>query len=470
MFPVVVPGLADADASTLNDLLQQLDDKRRGNALKASYYDARYALRDLNIAIPPKFRNFEAVLGWPAKAVDVLSRRCNLEGFVIPGMGSDDLGISELWLSNNMDVESTMAHDSAMIHSCAFICTILGDTAAGEPPVLMMVKNAFDATGIWDPRRRALKSALSVIEWDSSGSSPLLMVMYLADRVIVLQRDDAGLPWQFEERRHQLGRVPVEPLVYRPRLGVPFGTSRISRPVMSLTDSALRTVVRSEIGAEFYTAPQRWALNLPAEAFDDGGWSAILGRVLAVEPPMVDEGVDPAFKPEVGQFPQMSMQPHTDQLRQWAMLFASETSLPVSSLGIVQDNPASAEAIYAAKEELVIEAENAGRVFGSGWVRAMRNALMLRDGLSDVPEDWLKLQAVWRDPSTPSKASAADAMAKTVATLPWLADSDVILEKWGFSRVDIDRLRADQRRSTVAGLLESLRTQQPPVSDAGIGG
>lgn len=462
---LLVPGLSDDDQFALGELLNQLDARTPRNALRAAYYDAKYALRDLNIAIPPKFRNFEAVLGWPAKSVDVLSRRCNLDGFVIPGGDGDELGVGELWDANNMDIEATQAHDSAMIHSCAFICTVLGDTSAGEPPVLMMVKSAFDATGMWDPRRRALRSALSIIERSDVGE-PLYMVMYLPDRVVVMQRDGFGLPWQVEERRHSLGRVPVEPLVFRPRLGRPFGSSRISRPVMSLTDSALRTVVRSEIGAEFYTAPQRWALNLPTEAFEGGGWSAILGRVLAVEPPSLDDGVDPSFKPEVGQFPQMTMQPHSDQLRMWASLFASETSLPVSSLGVVQDQPASAEAIYAAKEELVVEAENADRVFGVGWVRAVRNALMLRDGLSELPPEWLRLRAVWRDPSTPSLASAVDAAAKAVAVLPQLADSDVLLEKMGYSRTDIDRIRADQRRSAVTGFLQSMR----PVNGADFGG
>jgi hypothetical protein len=254
---------------------------------------------------------------------------------------------------------------------------------------------------------------------------------------------------------------------------------------MSITDSALRTVVRSEIGAEFYTAPQRWALNVPAAAFEDGGWSAVLGRMIALEPPLMDDELDPNFKPELGQFPQASMQPHTEQLRQWATLFAGETNIPVSSLGIVQDNPSSAEAIYAAKEDLVVEAEHADRVFGRGWVGAMRNAVMLRDNLSDEPDDLKKLQAVWRDPSTPSKAAAADAMAKAVAVIPSLADSDVALEKMGFSRTDIDRIRADQRRSSVTQLLQRLpaapaagqsaddaavNPQTEPVSNVGIGG
>lgn len=459
---ITVPALDEYDQFALNELVTQLDHKTNRNRLRVTYYEAKYVLRDLNIAVPPRFRNFDSVLGWPAKAVDVLSKRCNIDGFVVPGQpnAADELGINEVWGDNRMVVEASMAHSSAMIHSCSFVCTILGDTDAGEPPVLMLVKSALDATGMWDERLRGLRSALSIVDRDTNGE-PTYMVMYFPDRVVLMQRDIGyGTNWQVEQREHNLGRVPVEPLIYNPTPTRPFGCSRISRPVMSLTDSALRTVVRAEISAEFYTAPQRYALNLPAEAFQDGGWSAVLGRILAVEPPGIDDDSDPAFQPQVGQFPQMTMQPHTEQLRMWATAFSGETSIPVSSLGIVQDNPSSAEAIYAAKEELVIEAECANRVFGLGWVRSMQNALMLRDGLTEMPAEWRNMAAVWRDPSTPSKASAADAMAKTVAVLPWVAESDVVLEKMGWDRTDIERAKADRRRSTVGQAVNALRTRQ----------
>jgi hypothetical protein len=362
-----------------------------------------------------------------------------------------------LWDDNNMDIEAPQAHDSALIHSCAFLTTIKGDVSSGEPEVLMMARDAFNATGLWNPRKRGFTAGLSVIEREVPGGSPMYLVMYLPDRVLIMSRDVVGGRWSIDRRPNPLGRVPMEPLTYRPHLNRPFGRSRITRSVMYLTDAAVRTVVRSEIGAEFFTTPQRYGLNIPEEAFSSGGWQALMGRFLNVEPPAADEDLDPAFKPELGQFPQMTMQPHSEQLRQWATQFAGETSIPVSSLGIVQDNPSSAEALYASKEELVMEAEAADRGFGVGWVRAMRNALMIRDNLSEVPDEFRKLRAKWRDPATPSQASAADAMAKQIAVLPWMADSEVALERLGYDQTEIERLRADRRRSTVNGVLDQLR-------------
>lgn len=463
MSSLPIPGLSFSDQAILDKLTHQLETKLPRNKTRSDYYDQRNLFKDLGISTPPKFRNFEAVLGWPAKAVDSMSRRCKLDGFTLPGMTSDDLGIDDIWDDNSMNIEAPQAHDSALIHSCAFITTIKGDTQAGEPEVLMMVRDAFNATGLWNPRKRGFSAGLSVIERDAVDGVPTYIVLYLPDRVLICQRSQVGGRWTIAGRPNPLGRVPMEPLVYKPRLGRPFGRSRISRAVMYLTDSAIRTVVRSEIGAEFYTAPQRYGLNIPQEAFESSsGWKAIQGRFLNLPPPHPEDDVNPAFTPTLGQFPQISMQPHTDQMRQWAMLFAGETNLPVNSLGIIQDNPASAEALYAAKEELIIEIEAATNGFSSGWERAMRNAIMIRDDLSELPPELRKLRSNWRDPSTPSRASLADAVTKEVATFPWMVDSEVTLERAGYTRSQIQRLMADKRRAQANNLMAALRTPAPP--------
>lgn len=60
--------------------------------------------------------------------------------------------------------------------------------------------------------------------------------------------------------------------------------------------------------------------------------------------------------PQFGQLTQGSMQPHIDYMRSLAVRFSGETNVSLSELGVVSDNPSSAEAIYAAKEALVAAA------------------------------------------------------------------------------------------------------------------
>ncbi|MGI5493829.1 phage portal protein [Microtetraspora malaysiensis] len=453
LFDAGVPGLAAGDQELLTKLWRQLAAKWPRHQIRQRYYDRKYVLKDLGIAIPPSLRNLDTVLGWPAKAVDVLARRLNLDGFVIPGGSSTDLGIDAICAENNLDLEAPQANTSALLHACAFMAVTLGDTAAGEPKVLMTTQSAEHATGLWDARRRRLRAALVIVDVDDACRVAEL-VLALPDRILTIKRD--GDRWDVREVNHKLGRVPVEPLVYQPRIGRPFGSSRLTRSVLSLADSALRTVVRSEVTAEFFSAPQRYAMGADEEAFQDaqgrpkGQWESIIGRVWAIER---DENGD---IPTVGQFPQISMQPHVEQLRMWAQLYAAETSLPVSSLGIVQDNPSSAEAIHAQMAELIIEAEYAATTLGAGYRRAMLTALQLRDNLPSLPADLLALRAQWKDPATPSKAAAADAVTKQVSSGILPPMSEVTYEQLGYDQTTIARLMEDNRRAAAQQRLTAL--------------
>lgn len=469
---VAIPQLDHSDAALLDELMNKWAQKRHRNLLRSVYYDGKNVLRDLGISIPPQLKTMEAVLGWPAKAVGVLAARCNFDGFVVPGQDQDPFDLAGMFVDNDMDVELPQALTSSLIHATSFLTITPGDTSAGEPEVLLLTRSAKFGTGIWDRRRRSMRAALSIVDIDGENGMPTELVMYQPDKVSTFRRTAPG-KWSVDVQANRTGRVWVEPLVYRPELDRPFGHSRISRAVMSLTDSAIRTVVRSEVAAEFFNTPQRYLLGAEEGAFssDADRWKAIMGRFLAITR---DEDGE---VPQVGQFAQQSMQPHMEQLRGWASLFAGETGVPVSSLGIVQDNPSSAEAIYAAKEDLVIEANSANRVWGAALRRAATTGVMLRDNLSEPPEAMRQVQAKWRNPATPSVVSASDALVKQVSAIPWLAESDVALETLGYDQPTIARLRADKRRAegraTAAALVATARAPQaaagPPEAavDAG---
>ena len=63
-------------------------------------------------------------------------------------------------------------------------------------------------------------------------------------------------------------------------------------------------------------------------------------------------------KPVIKQFQQATMQPHNDMLRTVAMAYCGETGLPPSAVGIIHDNPTSAEAIRAAEHDLLIDVQH----------------------------------------------------------------------------------------------------------------
>jgi len=454
---VRVPGLGATHQDVLTGLISVIQRKAHRNRLKQRYYDHKNVLRDLGISIPPHLRSVEVAVGWPAKAVDAMSRRTVLDSFTLTSGGDpDDLGLGYVWSTNRMNALLPQTHTSALIHSTAFGFVTAGDMAAGEPEVLITTRSAEWASGVWSPRLRSLTSALSIISTDETGS-PDHMVLYLPNLAIVMRRE--GNRWDIRQSVHDLGMDNVEALPYRPALDRPFGRSRISRPVMSLTDSVVRSLLRTEVGAEFYNAPQRYALGAEEGAFvaPDGtprtGWQIILGQLLALSR---DEDGN---LPTVGQFAQQSMEPNISEIRMLAQMFASETNLPLRSLAIVGDNPESADAITEANKELELDIRHwEDSSLGPAWERLVTSALRMIDDSPAARAQYAGLRAHWRNPTTVSLTASGDWLVKVGSAVPGLAETSVGLEMAGLTGEQIDRYQSERTQVQSRQRLDALLT------------
>jgi hypothetical protein len=230
---------------------------------------------------------------------------------------------------------------------------------------------------------------------------------------------------------------------------------------MSLTDSAVRTLLRTEVSAEFFSSPQRYALGADETSFVDASgnpipaWQAIMGRILAIGR---DENGE---VPEVGTFPQQSFTPHIEQMRELASLFAAETDMMPDSLGVIQDNPSSAEAIDQRKEELRLTAESCITTFSSAWERVARTGLLMLDSSPAAVAEAAKLRANFRNPATPSMASSADATTKLVASGVLSPSSEVTYDGLGFTESQREVLRSEARRERSSEMLSKLIAPAP---------
>lgn len=443
-----LPDVTEDEQATLNKLLAQLDAKRERNRLRAAYYDMRHAVRLVGSVIPPQYWKLGIVLGWSGKAVDILARRCNLDGFVWPDGDLGSLGFTDAWEANNLGSEVSQGTISSLIHSTAFVINTRGD--AGEPDALIHFKDALNATGTWNARSRRLDDLLSITSRNDEGD-PTGLALYLDGLTIVAEKDSSG--WQAERQPHDYG-MPAEPLVYKPRVGRPFGSSRISRAVMSLQDQASRTVIRLEAHSDIYAIPDLWMFGADESIFKnaDGSqkasWQVVMGRIKGI-PDDPDQTDATLARADVKRFDAASPKPHLDALKQQAMLFSGETSIPLTSLGVSDmSNPTSADSYIASREDLIAEAEGATDDWRPALRRAMIRALAMQNGIAAnaIPASWSTIDTKWRSPIYLSRAQQADAGMKIMTADPSIAGTEVGYELLGLDEQQIRRVVAEKRR------------------------
>lgn len=467
--PVRVPGLDDGEYRLVNRLLEQLRAKAVRNSLRSSYYDGRRAIRQVGSVIPPQYFKLGIVLGWSAKAVDVLARRCNLDGFVWPDGDLGSLGYRQVVDDNFLLSEFSAAAVSSLTHGVVFAINTEG--SADEPKSLVHFKDALNATGDWNGRTRRLDNLLSVTGRDGDGN-PTGLALYLNGETISSEKD--GGRWAPAQRSFHDWGVPVEAVPYQPSVTRPLGRSRISRAVMSLHDEALRTVIRMEGHMDVYSYPEMWMLGADMSIFrnTDGSqkpvWQVMLGRIKGV--PDDDDAPESLARADVKQFPATTPQPHLDALKQQAQLFSGETSIPLTSLGVSDmSNPTSADSYIASREDLIAEAEGATDDWSPPLRRAMVRALAIANGEPKIPEAWATIDTKWRSPMYLSRAAVADAGSKQLATVPWLADTDVGLELLGLDEQQIRRAMSQKRRTEGRATLAALMTARAPQGNDSTG-
>lgn len=456
-----VSGLTDDEASILRKLLRVWHDRLGKNAKRSLYFGGDQAFKDLGIALPPQLKSAKTCLGWPLQAVRKPASRSQFQGLLLPGV-DDPFDLREAFARNRFDVEFSQSTVDANKLGVSFTTVTKG--APGEPDVMIQSHSAEWSAATWDSRARQIATAMTVNSADSDGN-PSKVTLYLPDQVVVCSK---GLGWSVDYRtQNVIGRVPVVPVTHDPQLNRPFGRSRISGPVMALTDMAVRAYVRMEGNAELYSFPQLAAEGVDPEAFAGMGdaqkFKLAMDRIIALSK---DEDGD---KPTLKQFAQGSMQPHSDMLRTLAMAFCGETGIPPASLGVVADsNPSSEAAIRAGEHDLLIDVTNQNRyVLNHAVSDIARLAVMVRDGLHEPPRESWNLSARFADPEFRSTSANADAFVKLAGANADLVDSDVLLGML-FDPAEVKQVQAHLAKKRGPSILDRVmaRGSEDQTTDA----
>lgn len=379
-------------------LQRRLADKQTRVLLRYKYYEMKNNAQDFSSLAPEKFKGLKETVGWCAKAVDSLADRLQFDEFQ-----NDEFNLSEIFLSNNQDILIDSAVLSALISACSFVY-IREDN--GYPR--LQVIDGSNATGIIDPVTNLLTEGYAVLERDSMGvvkTEAYFMagMTEIYSHGVLVQRIPNAAPYAL-----------LVPIIYRPDAKRPFGHSRISRACIAYTQTALRTIKRSEVSAEFYSFPQKYVLGLSEDAEFNNRLAAISSFLNFTKDGDGDH-------PIVGQFQQQSMTPYTEQLRTLASLFAGETGLTLDDLGFATENPSSAEAIKAGHENLRLTARKAQRMFGTGLLNVGYLAVCIRDRYAYQRDAFRDTKVAWLpifEPDAAALSGVGDAILKINQAVP----------------------------------------------------
>lgn len=433
----------DAD-QWLRRLTTKLTDQQTRIAKWDQYYEGSqplsYLAPELIVEMGDRLR--PVIINWPRLVVDSIEERLDVEGFRVGATEDADEEMWRIWQANDLDVESQQGHLDALIMGRSYV--IVGSNPTEPETPLITVESAMDVYVELDPATRRPVAAVKLWKDDTTvafGSSIEHCSLYLPDSTTWFVK--AGGKWvidpDYEPDEHELGAVPVVPLVNRGRVRNRNGVSELT-DVVPLSDAACKIATDMMVSSEFHAMPRRWAVGMAPQDFVDGNgnplstWSTVAGRLWATDKTSQD-GV--AF----GQFTEANLTNFHETLNCLARLVSSMAGLDPNAMGFTTAAPASADAIRSAESRLIKRVKRKCRTLGGGWEQVMRLATRFATGVWN--DDMRSLETLWADPETPTVAQSADAAVKLFNLPTPIVPLRMTREKLGFTPGAIDRMEQE---------------------------
>lgn len=427
-----------ADEDTLRGLATKIGDRGYEVRKHDAYYDGVLRLAALGLSLPPEMRQLQTVVNWPRLVVDALRERIRLEGFRMFGSEITDDRLWSWWQFNGMDEEFPLAVLEMLVQGRSYI-TVGYDEDRPDVP-LFTCESARNMAVDQDVRTRKVKAAARLYGHNDAGEAREA-TLYLPGRNLYYVSDHGR--WRLTETIETgIDRVPVVPMVNRARLHDRSGRSEMA-DVMSLTDAACRALTDLQGAQELLAVPARYVFGVTEADMkkQDGSpltqWEAFLGRLNGI-------GNENA---KVVQLPGADLSNFTRVINSYAGLVASVSGLPTHYLGLVTENPASADGIRAGEARHVKRAEDKCLIAGGTAEDIMRIGMEIVDGA--IPDEAERMEALFADPATPTYAAKVDGVVKQFSA--GLMPKEMAWEDLGWS---------PERRKRAAELMENDPTTQ----------
>ena len=458
-------GLWPAQRDRLQELMLVYSDVMADNSKRRAYYDGNMTVKGIGIDTMPKTVRTDEACNWPHKAVSSVAERSVFKAFRFED-GSEDANLVAIARDNAIADAYDRHKSSELIHGC--MAATVGKHAGR---VIVRFHSAENCAMDWDEGADRIGAGFVVAAsrrtpWSGNRKVPVRVNLHEPGLVTLLRRLDSG-HWVCDgTERTALDRPMMEAFTFDANGDKPLGQSRVSKDVIRLTDACVRVMRDMAVSAEFYAHPQKYLLGLTEDNFNEfkkDKWSTYIGAlVLAV-------GDEDHGAPTFGQLAAASPQPYIDLIRCYATMFSGATGVPLNSLGIVQDNPSSAEAIGASREDIcnIAAAMNRSNRKRLERVALMAMAVAENKGTDQLSESQKGVVAKFADPMIYSPAQRADAGTKWAHDVEGFAGTEVYWEMQGADPADIRRIRSETDRKAARSVLDSLMSVDIPKASDG---
>jgi hypothetical protein len=471
-------GLTASEADELDALLRVYDSTRYRNRVIEDYYEGDVMAKDIGVDILPQEAkervHVDLSCDWARKAVKSLANHVRFDGFVFDGRDGMDEGLKRALGRIDFDAEFSRTRMGTLKKGCAFACVNNFGTSAS-----VTFHSADNGAAIMNEATGRIKSGFVIAdsgrtEWAPKRQVVTRVNLHMPGNRVAIVRDSQS-EWHAEHVETPADTMMMVPFVYEPTDKKPLGGTRITKDVRSVIDDVLSVRLAIAISRAFYAIPMRYVLGLTEDMYkrlqDKPQWNMYINPILLAT---MDRN---GHTPTAGQLPSNQPDALIRLIETDAKMFAAATGVPLNSLGIVQDNPSSAEAIVEARRDLI---EDAQSFEDEHLIPALRQIALLvmmvesnRTSVEDLDDVQRSVMPHFKNPAMPSIASTTDAAMKIASVNPAFASTDVFFEMVGFDQATIARvnsqIRMAQARQSFGSILAGRQQQPQAQQPEGLG-
>jgi hypothetical protein len=452
----------NAELAVLN---AELDRRGRRYRLLDSYYEASAAVPAAvaRARVVQAYRMLMPVASapWGSLVVDSVQDRLEVAG-IRSDLPEVDKQVWRVWQDNQMDSESKLAHNSALLSGRAFALVWPG--ATGQPEISLDSAEQMIVRYREGSRRQRVAALRRWMDGDTPN-----VTLYRPDAIYKFQGPKnssgmAGTQWQRREvpgeewpLPNPLNVVPVVEIALNRRLKPgSFGYARGEfEHCIGLIDRINLLTFLGLVVAFWMGFPLRGVIGERIIRDDDG--NAL---------PPFEVNADTVFQLEN---PEAKLAQYQAADRKNLSVFAeldqlsTVTKTPRHYFPLEQGmSNLAADAIRASEGALHAKVTAHKASAGEGWEEVLRLAGRMLDQPVDLPADAALL---WKDHESRSLAERADAATKLKDLVPWQSIAETVLnasqddiKRWG------DQRAADMRANGVLELFRAATAVQPPAS------